>query len=310
MAITANTIVTDALSLIDVAAPGENPEDYWIQLGIRLLNGLLSEWALKGFYNPKQIIAEFYPTTNKSYFTLGTDDSVTLSSTVKYSLQATVDTNGTYYKSISNNVTAYSTVGSGSTYSLVVTADDTGTFYKVPGGYSELLVGDIPTNFANIKEVQVDMGTVVFNPNRISVAEYMAISIKQTQAAPTVYAWDYQQPISKLYFWPRLLTNLKIRVIGQPTIDEIATVNSNIPIDRMYYNALLYNLAASLYPFFKSEKGIDQEIIYKAKSAVSGLRSRVLAMTSKQVVCPYGGSQVTHEFFNSPLNTVTTGSNQ
>lgn len=305
MAITANTIIKDALSLIDVVSPGEDPEAYWTKLGVRMLNGLLSEWSLKGIYNPKQEYYEFSPTTSQSYYTLGIDDSVTLSSSTTYALVPVADSNGTFYKSISNGITKYSTVGSGSTYTLTVTQDDTGTFYKIPGGYTELAKGNIPVNFSNILAIQVDMGQVVYNPKQITVSEYMAISVKETTAAPSVWAWDYQQPISKLYFWPKLLTGLKIRVIGQPTIDEIASNTSTIPIDRMYYNALVYNLAASLYPFLKSEKGIDQEIIYKAKSAVTGLRSRVLAMTSKQVVCPFGGSSETHEFWSSPLNTVT-----
>lgn len=305
MAIYANTIIKDALSLVDVTAPGEDPEAYWTELSVRLLNGLLSEWALKGIYNPNNLVAEFYPTTTKDYFTLGTDDSITLSSPVKYSITATVDTNGKYYKSVNGNITKYSTVGSGSTYSLVVTEDTAGTFYQIAGGYTQLLVGDIPNNFANIVDIQVDLGTVVYNPKRISVSEYMSISIKQTQSVPQVYAWDYQQPISKIYFWPKLLTNLKIRVIGQPTIEQVASNMSNIPIDRMYYNAILYNLAASLYPFLKSDKGIDQEIIYKAKSAVMGLKSRVLAMTSKRVNCPFGGDAVpATDYWISPLNTV------
>ena len=304
MAIYANNIIRDALSLIDVVAPGEDPEEYWTQLSVRLLNGLLSEWSLKGIYNPNNIVAELYPTSTQPYFTLGIDDSITFSSSATYSISEVLDTNGIYYKSLNSNIVKYSTVGSGSTYSLIVTEDTNGTFRQIAGGYTQVAVGDIPYNFANITDVQVDLGTVVYNPKRVSVSEYMSISIKQTQSVPQVYAWDYQQPISKIYFWPKLLTNLKIRVIGQPSIEQVSSNLSNIPIDRMYYNAILYNLAASLYPFLKSDKGIDQEIIYKAKSAVMALRSRVIAMTSKRVKCPFGGdSAPATDYWISNLNT-------
>lgn len=304
MAIYANTIIKDALSLIDNIAPGEEPEAYWTQLSVRLLNGILSEWSLKGIYNPQQVVTELYPTTTKGYFTLGTDDSIVTISSTKYAITETIDAAGKYYKSVSDGIIKYSKVGSGSTYSLVVNADDTGTFYQIAGGYSQKLVGDISQNYANL-EVQVDLGTVVYQPKRISVAEYMALSVKQNQSVPSYYAWDYQQPISKLYFWPKCLTNMKIRVIGQPTIDEVASNTSMIPIDRMYYNAILFNLGASLYPFLKRDNGIDQEIIYKAKSAVSALRSRVHAMKAKRVNCPYVGQNApASDYWTSPLNTV------
>lgn len=309
MAISANVLIKDALSLIDVTAPGEDPEAYWTELAVRILNGMLGEWSLEGLYNPTNGYAQFLNTEYKAYFSLGTDTSFAHLSNVLYSITATVDPAGTHYKVLDGTTTRYSITGSGTKYSLVVTQDSNGTFYQVSGGYSTAPVGDIPTTFANIKTVQVDLAQVVYNPSPITMEEYMALSVKQVQGPPQYWAWDFQQPISKLYFYPRLLPNMTVRVVGQPIIAATSGSTGQINLDPIYYEAILYNLAASLYPFLKRDGGIDQEIIYKAKAGVKAMRSRVIAMTGRHVVVPYGGGAPRYEYWNSPLNTVNTGSN-
>ena len=310
MSIYANTVIQDALALIDVVAPGEDADPWWSQLGVRLLNGMLSEWSLKGYYNPKQITAELYPTTTEDYFTVGVDDSLKTLSNTTYSITATVDPAGTYYQSSSTvagkTYLKYSTTGAGTTYSLVVNADTAGTFYRVNGGYAEKVVGDIPVLFSSVLAVQLDLGTVVYNPRQVSLAEYMAISVKQSQSTPAVYAYDMQMPIAKLYFWPKALTNLKLRIVGQPSISAIANNQATLDVDQSLYTAILYNLAAKLYPFLKRDNGVDQEIIYQAKTAMSAIRSRAVAMTSKHQVVPFGGASApAQDYWTSALNTCT-----
>jgi hypothetical protein len=309
MAIYANTIINDALALIDVVAPGEDPEAWWSQLATRHLNGLISEWSLKGLYNVNNLAQTLYPTTTKAYFTLGVDDSVTTLSAQPYSIVETADVAGAYYKSIDGTIISYSIAGAGTRYNLTVTQDTAGTFYQVAGGYSQQALGDIPVNFSNISSVQLDLGSVVYNPTQVTMAEYMSMSVKRTQATPMYWAWDYQQPVSKLYFWPMTLPNMTLRVIGQPTIDAIASNTSKVPLDRMYYDALVYSLATSLYPYRKRATGIDTELVYKTKAAMSVLRSRVLSMVSRKVVVPYGSGAGASDYWTSPLNTVNTGSN-
>lgn len=167
-------------------------------------------------------------------------------------------------------------------------------------------VGDIPFNFATIKDVQIDLGTTTYNLKQITMTEYMSMSVKQTQTIPQFYAWDFQSPISKIYFYPSLQSGLTIRVIGSPKFDNIPSSQQYMGIDDMYYSALVFNLACSLYSFLKRDIGIDKELIYKAKSAIEGLRSRTMAMNAKSLRCPYSGT--THsdnDYWTSTFNTVT-----
>lgn len=311
MGIKANNIIQDALALIDVVAPGEAADKWWSELAVRMLNGMLGEWSQKGYYNPGQSFSTLASTTTKDFFTLGTDDSLKTLSEDTYSIVATLDPAGAYYRYLNvvdgKTYTKYSITGSGSTYSLVLTLDNSGTFYSINGGYAEKLVGDIPENYSTLQAVQVDLGTVVYNPTRISLAEYQALSIKQNQSMPQYYAWDFQQPVSKLYFWPKLLPNCKLRVVGQPTISTITNTQSTIEIDEIYYSALLFNLATKLYPFLKRDNGIDQELIYNAKASLTALRSKVRVMTAKRQVVPFGGSTPAMEYWTGPLNTVNGG---
>lgn len=312
MGIKANNIIQDALALIDVVAPGEDADKYWSELATRMLNGMLGEWSQKGYYNPTQAFSTLQATTTKDYFTLGIDDSLRTLSEDTYSIVETLDPAGTYYKYLNTvdgkTYTKYSNVGSGSTYSLVLTLDSAGTFYAINGGYAEKQVGDIPVNYAVLQSVNVDLGTVVYTPTRVSLAEYQSMSVKQTQSAPLFYAWDFQQPVSKLYFWPKLLPNMKLRVVGQPTIQSITNTQSTLDIDEIYYSALVFNLATKLYPFLKRDNGIDQELVYNAKASVTALRSKVRVLTSKRQTVPYGGGAYpAQDYFTSVLNTVNQG---
>lgn len=311
MGIKANNIIQDALALIDVVAPGEDADKWWSELAVRMLNGLLGEWSQKGFYNPGQSFSSMSPTTTKDFFTLGIDDSLRTLSNETYDIVATLDVAGTYYRSVSTidgkQYTKYLHTGAGSTYSLVVTQDTAGTFYRINDGYGEKQVGDIPVNYGTLQAVQVDLGTIVYNPTRVSLAEYQSMSVKQTQSAPVYYAWDFQQPVSKLYFWPKLLPNMKLRVVGQPTIEAVTNTQSTIDIDETYYTAILFNLACKLYPFLKRDTGIDQELVYNARASVTALRSKVRVLTSKRQTVPYGGGAYpAPEYFNSVLNTVNS----
>lgn len=306
MAIYANNIVQDALALVDMVSPGEAADPWFSQLAVRLLNGLLKEWSLKGIYNPTQTFTNFLSNSTGVY-TIGIDDSLVKLSETKYSVVGNPDIFGTYYRSLSNNdqTIKYSVQGTGTRYSLVVNEDTAGTFYAIAGGYSQQLVGDFPINFASIQSVQVDLGQMVCSPREVTLAEYQAMSMKNVSAPPSIFAWDYQQPISRLYFWPKPLSNMTIRVVGSASIDSIANTQSTVQIDEMYYIPLIYNLATKLYPFLKRDTGIDQEIIYQAKSSMAALRSRVVSMRGRHVNVPFGNKGGAQDFWTSQWNTAT-----
>lgn len=179
------------------------------------------------------------------------------------------------------------------------------TYYGTSVSAVSATQGTIPVNFSNILSVQLDLGTVTYSPKEISMEEYKAMSVKQSVSIPQYWAWDYQNPVSTIYLYPKAQSNLKFRIIGSPKFDSLKTSQEYMKIDDMYYSACVFNLATSLYPFFPREGGIDQELVYKARASMVGLRGKVSAMKGKKVVCPYVGS--THgaqDYWTSPFNTI------
>lgn len=300
-----NQIIDDALALIDEHAVGASAEKHWGELAVRLLNGMLSDWVTRGLYNPELVTYEFTPKTAINKFTMGYDDSVKTISGSRYSIEATLNAGGTYYKVIDEyGLIAYKNTGTGNKYELVVTEDASGDFYKISSGFTQLKVGDCPIQFGDITAIQVDNGTVTYNPKKITVGEYYSLSVRTTQSTPVFYAPDYNYPFTTVYIYPTLIPGYKVRIVGKPTVEAITSPQNKIKISRHYYDAILYNLACKLYPFFKRDTGIDNSIIIQAKSGLEGLRGRATQQINAKVKCPYVGMGNTGSgFWNSSLNT-------
>lgn len=242
MAISANNVINDALSLIDAISLGEDAEAYWAQLGVRMLNGLLGEWQTKGIYNPQIVFGETTISSSTRYITIGTDGTTN---------------------------------------------------------------GDIPIIFGSIKDVTVDLGNVTYTLQRKSLEEYLELSIKDTKAVPMYYAYDYSYPIGKIYMFPSPLMGLKVRVFGAKALTTIANNQSDLEFSEIYYTALVYNLACKLYPFLKRDNGIDQSIIFMAKSSLEGLRTKSNASKLRGMKSPYTSNNKGSSYWTSSLNSVT-----
>lgn len=167
------------------------------------------------------------------------------------------------------------------------------------------ILGDIPIDFGDISHVQVSQGNIVYRLTKGTYAEYLAHSVKNTTSIPNFYSYDYQRPIGKLNFYPTLLGGLKVTVNGKKAIKLLSTDQEDTAFDDIYYDALLFNLAASLYPHHKSAAGIDKEIIYKAKASVEGLRAKSIAQRMKSVHSPYYSATPTQSYWLSSLNSVS-----
>lgn len=166
------------------------------------------------------------------------------------------------------------------------------------------IMGEIPVMFGDITDVQIQQGEVVYRLSKGPIGEYFAKSIKKSVSIPNFYACDYQLPISKLYLYPAPLNGITVRVIGSKKIDLIKDSQEATVFDEIYRDALLFNLAASLYPFFKTESGIDKEIIYKAKASVEGLRAKCIAMKMKNLRNPYFSPSSDQSYWTSSLNSI------
>ena len=166
------------------------------------------------------------------------------------------------------------------------------------------ILGDIPVMFGDITDVQIQLGSVVYRLSKGPIGEYFAKSVRQSISVPNFYALDYQLPITKLYLYPSPQVGLTVRVIGSKKIELIKESQEATVFDEIYRDAILFNLAASLYPFFKTEAGLDKEIIYKAKASVEGLRAKSIAMKMKNLKNPYYSPSNDQSYWLSPLNTI------
>lgn len=159
---------------------------------------------------------------------------------------------------------------------------------------------DIEIEMADIVQLTIENGPVVYHASRISLAEYEAISVKTVTSIPRVWAWDYQSPNSNIWLYPRPFASLVVRVTGTQKID-LASSQATIDLPDEYYKALVYNAAAMLYPYFPRDAGIDQEIIYQARASLEGIRARNRRMRMGKAVSAYTSRQSAQSLWTSPL---------
>lgn len=164
---------------------------------------------------------------------------------------------------------------------------------------------DIAADFISLQKVTATLGSVVYTLTPIALAEWEALSIKQMQAIPAVYAFDYQQPIGRLYLYPQLNGPYTITVTGMPKL-ALTGPQSTIDLDDTFYDAVVYNLACRLYPHLKRDAGLDREISFTARAALTGIRMRATRMRAQKAQTGIGsGGNLGSGYWTSNLNTVT-----
>jgi hypothetical protein len=172
----------------------------------------------------------------------------------------------------------------------------------------EALVVDLQADPMYLDSLTVELGPVVYHPARVRMPDYFKISVRDTYAPPTCWAWDEQQPTALIRLWPKPTTNYLHCLTGIPRISGDLKSTDTIPLDESYYDALLFNLVLCLYDYFPSDSGPSQNLVYRATSALGGLKQRVADMANGPVRCNYPGSNAgTDNYWLSPLNTVNTG---
>lgn len=164
---------------------------------------------------------------------------------------------------------------------------------------------DIEADFMSLQRVTALNGSIIYTLSPISLAEWESLSVKTVRAIPAVYAFDYQQPISKVYLFPQLNSGMTITVTGTPKL-TLTGPQSVIDLDDTYYDAVVYNLACRLYPHLKRDAGLDKEISFTARAALTGIRMRANRMRAQKVKTGIGsGGSQGSGYWTSNLNTVT-----
>lgn len=151
--------------------------------------------------------------------------------------------------------------------------------------------GDISTNPTEITQVTLEMGTTVWTIGRRTLKEYERITVKQTPGIPSVVAWDRQDPVSTLYFWPVPYVGYTIRVIGFDSIPRLTVPQDDLDLPEIYSEAIVYGLAKRLLPFFPglTDPNILPIIHGTAATALSGIKRLNNNMRSNRMVSDLGG---------------------
>ena len=164
---------------------------------------------------------------------------------------------------------------------------------------------DIEAEFMSLQRVTALNGSIIYTLSPISVAEWEALSVKTVRAIPGVYAFDAQQPIAKVFMFPQLNAGMTVTITGTPKL-TLTGPQGQIDLDDTYYDAVVYNLACRLYPHLKRDAGLDKEISFTARAALTGLRMRANRMRAQRVKTGIGtGGNSGSGYWTSNLNTVT-----
>lgn len=164
---------------------------------------------------------------------------------------------------------------------------------------------DIPEEIMELIEVKVQLGNIIYNLNKISYNEYLALSIKNVPAVPQFYAYDYQFGSGKIYFHLAPLTGFQVIITYTPRLGTLTSNQGTIALDPLYREALLYNLATRISPFLAPGAGLDQTIIYHAQHSLKVIKQRLQqSRTRKAKPAFYTGGNYS-SYWTSQFNDVT-----
>ena len=171
-------------------------------------------------------------------------------------------------------------------------------------------VYDIPVRPLKVDQVTVSTSAsntnVVWNVPLISYEEYRLISNNQISTIPTLCAWDIGNPISRIYFYPRIPQGYEVRVMGQSPSTDLISLTDTILEPPDFVEALVYNLATRLAPVFGIP--LDPEISKVAHSANKVIKRNMLLAKTKDMINPTIGNTTNMPSFN--YITGLSGSNR
>ncbi len=164
---------------------------------------------------------------------------------------------------------------------------------------------DIPEEIMELIEVKIKFGNIIYNLNKMSYNEYLALSIKNTPAVPQYYAYDYQFGSGKIYFHMAPMTGYKVIITYTPRLGTLTSNQGTIALDPLYREALLYNLATRISPFIAPAGGLDQTIIYHAQHSLKVIKQRNQQSRTRKARPAFYTNGSASSYWTSVLNDVT-----
>ena len=149
--------------------------------------------------------------------------------------------------------------------------------------------GDFSTNPVDIRQVTLELGTTVWRVPLKTLQEYELMTVKTTPGVPQMCAWDRQEPLSRIYFWPIPIVGYTVRLVGIDAIPRLSTPHDTLDLPDWYDETVEYNLAKRLLPHMPGLVGSDMLSIIQATAAtsMSGIRARNLRMRQTRTVSDF-----------------------
>lgn len=161
---------------------------------------------------------------------------------------------------------------------------------------------NIVADIMDISKVTVSLGNLTYPAlNKISYQDYQAIPLKVVQSIPYSYAFDYQNPLGKIYLYPYPTSSLVIKITYTPLIGVISTPSDLLDLPPWYADALVQNLACRLAPLYPESTGTNSSLIYLAGEAKRAIKERTMAMHNFKSPSPYDNDNC-DSIWTSPIN--------
>jgi hypothetical protein len=288
---TSGQIIADALSIIGVLDPDNTtmvqPSTY--QTGLRVFNDMIDSWNQEQLlvYAENQYVFPFVPGTQ--IYTLGSTNPIvgSISGTILTTTSGT-PTIGAVIMGL--GILPLTTVLSGTGTSWIL-SNDCGT---VP---SEVMGCNIRNNFNIPRPARVTRWSVQYPAGHaymnlpasiLSVEEWQSITYNVAPSSfPTQMYNDTNYPYMNLYFYPVPESPCNALLFTWDQLQEVGDLNTNVFLPQGYNEAIKYNLAIRLSPYFGVEPSSTTiKIAMDSKSNINDINSGIPIATIDKAYVP------------------------
>lgn len=267
---TLTEIITDALSLIQVAGVGQtiSSEDY--SLSQRALNRMLKAWQAQGIYLFGQTEGVLVPAASTAQYAMSSastsanvavasDFFNTTLSAAEAAGQTVLSTTSTTNIAVSDKVgitlsdgtVQWTTLSSKTSTTMTVADALTGAASSGAYVYSFTTRMDRPVRILSARTY--DPTSTNETPlTMLSREDYFSNTPnKLSTGSPTSFYYDPQMTTGQLYVWPVQSTITQIiKFTYQRQITDVDATTDNIDFPQEWLDAVVYSLAVRLGPFF------------------------------------------------------------
>lgn len=270
---TRQTLIEDAMYMIEALGVGETLSSEDMSLGSRTLNRMLKAWTADGIQLWKTSTATVFLEKGQKEYTLGSSSGDQASESVVNTTLGAAEASGQTVITVtsSTGMTAadivgivldddtihWSTISSVDSSTQITIADAT-TGAAASGNrvytYTTLLVKPMAIHHVlrrNSSNVDTEMG-------RLSYDDYQMQPTKSSSGTPTQYLVVPKTDTTKLFVWPAPEnSNLTLEILFTKQLEDMDANADDLDLPQEWEEAVIYNLAVRLAAFYNKEEKLN-----------------------------------------------------